>query len=105
MYIYILQIAQNYAAILVLGNFNFINYRVEDIVKSLNWQTVKERFTYLTSVSIIFKAIHDLISNHISDDITIASDIHESIPTHKYAILKIGFMYNSIEVWHNLSEG
>ena len=32
-----------YAARLVLGNFDFMNNRGEDIVKSLNWQTVKER--------------------------------------------------------------
>ena len=41
--------AQNYAARVVLENFHFINDRGEDIVKSLNWQTVKERFTYLTA--------------------------------------------------------
>ena len=41
---YKLQRAQNYAARLVLGNFDFINYRGEDIVKSINWPTVTERF-------------------------------------------------------------
>ena len=46
---YKLQRAQNYAAEVVLGNFGFINYRGEYIVKSLNWQTVKELFTYLTA--------------------------------------------------------
>ena len=46
---YKLQRAQNYAASLGLGNFEFINDQGEDFVKSLNLQTVKERFTYLTA--------------------------------------------------------
>ena len=54
---YKLQRAQNYAAILVSGNFYLINYRGEDIVKSINWPTVAERFTYLTAW-MMFKAVN-----------------------------------------------
>ena len=44
---YKLQRAQNYAARMVLGNFDFINYRGLDIFKYLNWQAVKEQFYLL----------------------------------------------------------
>ena len=111
---YKLQRAQNYAARLVLGNFDFINYRGEDIVKSLNWPTVTECFTYLT-VCMMFKAINGLTPNYISDNVTMARDMHDRdtrlsrsngvhIPPHNSAILKRSFMYNGSVVWNNLSE-
>ena len=106
---YIFQRAQNYA-----GNFDFINYRGEDIVKSLNWPTVTERFTYLTAC-MMFKAINGLTPNYISDNVTMARDMHDMdthpsrsndvhIPPHNSAILKRSFMYNGSVVWNNLSE-
>ena len=109
-----LQRAQNYAARLVSGNFDFINHRGEDIVKSLNWPTVTERFTYLTAC-MMFKAVNGLTPNYISDNVTMARDMHDRdtrlsrsndvhIPPHNSAILKRSFMYNGSVVWNNLSE-
>ena len=109
-----LQRAQNYAARLVSGNFDFINHRGEDIVKSLNWPTVTERFTYLTAC-MMFKAVNGLTPNYISDNVTMARDMHDRdtrlsrsndvhIPPHNSAILKRSFMYNGSAVWNNLSE-
>ena len=111
---YKLQRAQNYAARLVSGNFDFINHRGEDIVKSLNWPTVTERFTYLTAC-MMFKAVNGLTPNYISDNVAMARDMHDRdtrlsrsndvhIPPHNSAILKRSFMYNGSVVWNNLSE-
>ena len=111
---YKLQRAQNYAARLVSGNFDFINHRGEDIVKSLNWPTVTERFTYLTAC-MMFKAVNGLTPNYISDNVAMARDMHDRdtrlsrsndvhIPPHNSAILKRSFVYNGSVVWNNLSE-
>ena len=53
------QSKEPHAARLDFRNFDFTNYRGEDIVKPLNWQTVKERFVYLTAC-MMFKAVNCL---------------------------------------------
>ena len=58
---------------IILGNFDFLNYRNEDIVTPLNWQTVKECFTYLAAC-MMFKA---QTPNFVSDHVTTASDIYD----------------------------
>ena len=110
---YKLQRVQNYAARLVSGNFD-LNYRDEDIVKSLNWPTVAERFTYLTAC-MMFKAVNGITPNYISDNVTMARNMHDRhtrlsrsndvhIPPHNSAILKRSFMYHGRVVSNNMSE-
>ena len=43
-----LQRAQNYTARIISGNFDYINTRSIDLLRSLRWATVQERCDYLT---------------------------------------------------------
>ena len=83
---YKLQRAQNYAARLVSGNFDFINHRGEDIVKLL----------YFISDNVTMD-MHDRDTR-----LSRSNDVH--IPPHNSAILKRSFMYNGSVVCNNLSE-
>ena len=53
----LVQRVKNHAARLIMGNFDYINSRGIDLVKSLNLYTVCERRDYFL-LTLIFKAIH-----------------------------------------------
>ena len=63
----------------------------------------------------MFKAVNGITPNYISDNVTMAKDMHDRdtrvsrsndvhIPPHNSAILKRSFMYNGSVVWNKLSE-
>ena len=70
----LVQRVQNYAARLIMGNFDYINSRGIDLVKSLNLYTIRER--RLFSLTLMFKAIHGIAPNYLSDRIDMHFDIH-----------------------------
>ena len=45
-----LQRAQNYAARIISGNFDYNNTRSIDLLRSLRWATVQEMCDYFTAV-------------------------------------------------------
>jgi hypothetical protein len=69
------QRVQNYAARLVLNNFDYVNVRGIELVKNLKWMNVKERCFYFTC-TLMFKCLHDLAPPYLCDDFTLSSDIN-----------------------------
>ena len=55
----LVQRVQNHAARLIMGNYNYINCRGIDRVKSLNLYTIRERRDYFLT-TLMFKAIHGI---------------------------------------------
>ena len=55
----LLQRLQNHAARLILGNFDYINFRGIELVKSLGLYTIEERRDYFLA-TLMFKSIHGL---------------------------------------------
>ena len=69
------QRVQNHAARLITGNFDYIHTRGVDLVKSLKLFTIRERRDYFLNI-LTFKAIHGLVPNYLSNEITMKFDIN-----------------------------
>ena len=63
-----LQRDQNYAARIVTGNFDYVNFRSADLLYELNWASAKERCDYFTSV-MVFGALNGLTPPYLTDSI------------------------------------
>ena len=107
-----LQRAQNYAARIVTGNFDYVNFRSVELLHELNWASVKERCDYFTAV-MMFKAIDGLTPAYLTDSIVMASEAHDRntrltnsydvhVPSHNSEILKRSFVYNGSVLWNSL---
>ena len=70
----LVQRLQNHAARLITGNFDYINTRGIDLVKSLGLYTIVERRDYFLA-SLMFKSIHGLAPFYLSNQITMNFDI------------------------------
>ena len=64
-----IQRIQSLAARIISGNFDYINSRGVDIVRSLHLKTVKERQDYFLCV-LMFKCIQGLALNYLCNDVT-----------------------------------
>ena len=93
-----LQRAQNYAARIVTGNFDYVNFRSADLLYELNWASIKERCDYFTPI-MMFKAINGLTPPYLTDSIVRANEAHDRntrlansydvhVPSHNSDILK-----------------
>jgi hypothetical protein len=69
------QRVQNYAARLVLCNYDYVNVRGIDLVKRLKWMNVNERCMYFTCI-LMFKCIHGLAPSYLCDDFTLSTDVN-----------------------------
>ena len=58
-----------------MGNFDYINSRGIHLVKSLNLYTIHERGDYFL-LMLIFKTIHEIAPNYLSDGIDMHFDTH-----------------------------
>ena len=107
-----LQRAQNYAARIVSGNFDYVNFRSLDLLHALKWPTVQERCNYFTAL-LMYKSINGLTPLHLTDSLVRACDVHDRntrlsnskdvhVPPHKSNILKRSFIYNDSVIWNNL---
>ena len=65
---------QNRAASILTGNYDYVNTRGIDLVKTLGFMNVSQRRDYFTII-LMFKSIHGLVSNYICDEITMQRDI------------------------------
>ena len=66
---------QNHAERLILGNFDYINFRGIKLVKSLGLYTIEERRDYFLAM-IIFKSIHGIAPAHLCNQIFMNFDIN-----------------------------
>ena len=108
----LVQRVQNHAARLIMGNFDYINSRGIDFVKSLNLYTIRERRDYFL-LTLLFKAIHGI---YLSDRIDMHFDIHGYntreagsmnvyLPTvHKDMHKNVFFLYLGGKLWNDLPD-
>ena len=110
----LVQRVQNHAARLIMGNFDYINSRGIDLVKSLNLYTIRERRDYFLS-TLMFKAIHGIAPNYLSDRIDMHFDIHGYntreagsmnvyLPTVHKEMYKNSFLYLGGKLWNDLPD-
>ena len=86
----LIQRVQNHAATLITGNFDHINCRGIELVKSLNLYTIRDRRDYFLTI-LMFKSIHGIAPTYLSDRVaknfdvngydTRASDMELYLPT------------------------
>ena len=109
----LVQRVQNHAARLITGNFEYINCRGIDFVKSLNLYNIRDRRDYFLTIS-IFKAIHGIVPTYLSDRIvmnfdvngydTTGSDMDLYLPTLRKEVYRNIFMYMGGKLWNDLPE-
>ena len=109
----LVQRVQNHAARLITGNFDYINCRGIDLIKSLNLYTIRERRDYFLTI-LMFKAIHGIAPTYLSDRIvmnfdvngydTRGSDMDLYLPTLHKESYRNSFMYMGGKPWNELPE-
>ena len=57
------------------NNFDFINIRVIEMVRTLKFQIIRERRDYFICI-LKFKCIHGLAPHYLCNDVTLYVDIH-----------------------------
>ena len=67
---------QNRAARILTGNYDYVNTRDIDLVKTLGLMNVSQRRDYFI-IMLMFKSIHGLVPNYLCDEITMQRDIAE----------------------------
>jgi len=104
-------ISKNYSARVITNNIDYINVRGINLVKSLGWMTVQQRFEYFRLI-LIYKCIHGLaplyLQNEINMQIEISSKItrthdmnlHLSFPKNEFYKNKL--MYGGAKSWNDL---
>ena len=60
---------------MVTNDFDYVNSRGLDIVKSLKWMNVKQRCQYFTT-TLMFKCIHGLAPTYLVDNIVMNCDVN-----------------------------
>ena len=109
-----LQHAQNYVPHIISGNFDYINTRSIDLLRSLRWATVQERCDYFTAV-LMYKSVHGLAPMYLTDNVVMAGEIHDRdarlshsndvhIPPQNTDILKRSFIFNGSVIWNKLPD-
>ena len=63
-----MQPLRNHAARLILGNFDYINFRDIELVKSLGLYTIEERKDYFLA-TLVFKSIHGLAPAYLCNQV------------------------------------
>ena len=107
-----LQWAKKYAARIVTGNFDYVNFGSADLLYELNWASFKERCDYCTSI-MMFKAMNGLTPPYLTDSIVRANEAHDRntrlansydvhVPSHNSEILKRSFVYKGSVLWNSI---
>ena len=109
----LIQRVQNHAARLITGNFNYINCRGIELVKTLNLYTIRDRRDYFLTI-LMFKSIHGIAPTYLSDRVvmnfdvngydTRASDMELYLPTLRKEAYRNSFMYMGGKLWNDLPE-
>ena len=111
-----LQRLQNRAARMLTGNFDYVNTRGIDLVKTLGLMNVSQRRDYFMII-MVFKSIHGLVPDYICDEITMQQEItvrttrstvNNNVGLHVPHIIleccKNGFAYRGPLLWNELPE-
>ena len=106
-------VQRDHAARLITGNFDNINCRGIDLVKSLNLYNIRDRRDYFLTI-LMFKAIHGIAPTYLSDRIvmnfdvngfdTRGSDMDLYLPTLRKEVYRNSFMYMGGKLWNDLPE-
>ena len=105
-----MQRLQNHAARLILGNFDYINFRGIELVESLGLYTIEEKRDYFLAM-LMFKSIHGIAPAYLCNQIVMSFDINGYdtrgadgmnvyLPTLKKDIYKNSFLYKRGPVWN-----
>ena len=107
----LIQRVQNHAARLITGNFDYINCRGIELVKSLNLYTIRDRRDYFLTI-FMFKSIHGIAPTYLSDRVvmnfdvngydTRGSDMELYLPTLRKEAYRNSFMYMGGKLWNEL---
>ena len=108
----IAQRLQNTAARILTKNFDYVNFRGIDLVRSLKWQTIRERRRFHTSV-LMFKCIHGYAPNYLCDHVILSREVatHNTrsserndviLPFPRKEIFKRSLMYDGASVFNSL---
>ena len=107
-----IQRIQNLLARIIYNNFDYINSRGIDMVRSLKLQTIRERRDYFLC-TLMFKCIHGLAPHYLCNDVTMHVDIHGYdtrsaenmdlyLPSCSKEIYKRSFLYKGSSLWNQL---
>ena len=106
-----IQRLQNFAARMVTNNYDFINIRGIEIVKSLGWMNVRQRCFYFTT-TLMFKCIHGLAPSYMVNDVVMNCDVNQMntrshpmnlyVPSVTSQFGKKSFKYAGAIAWNGL---
>jgi hypothetical protein len=111
-----IQHLQNWAARIILNNYDFINTRGIDLVKILGWQDFSQRRDYLMS-SLMYKMINGNAPHHLMNNLVFAAEINERttrntvcennlyIPKANINQFKESLQYMGAVTWNKLDSG
>lgn len=108
----LIQRMQHKAARIVMGNFDYINTRGEDLVKQLGWQTAEQRRTYFIA-TLMHKCINGAAPVRLMDELVMSADTHViptrlaangnvHIPEPKCELYRNSFRYQGATTWNSL---
>lgn len=106
---------QNLAARIVTGNFDYVNSRGVEILKSLGWMTVKQRRNYFTLL-LMFKCLSGCAPDYLSNNFVMYNEVELTyelrsrdsrnviVPYNDSAKQKFSFSYNCTILWNQLPD-
>jgi len=104
---------QNFAARIVSENFDYINSRGLEIIKTLKWMNVRQRRNYFTLL-LMFKCIKGDAPDYLCNNVVLSCDLQSVyslrssqsmnviVPSGNSSYLKSSFMYNGAVLWNDL---
>ena len=107
-----IQRTQNLLARIMCNNFDYINFRGIEMVRTLRLQTIRERRDYFLCI-FMFKCIHGLAPHYLCNDVTMYIDINGYdtssaenmdlyLPCCSGEIYKRSFLYKGSSLWNQL---
>ena len=107
-----IQRIQNLLARIMCNNFDSINFRGIEMVRTLRLQTIRERRDYFLCI-LMFKCIHGLAPHYLCNDVTMYVDINGYdtrsaenmdlyLPRCSREIYKRSFLYKGSSLWNQL---
>ena len=108
----LVQRLQNHTAWLIMGNFDYINFRGIGLVKSLGLYTIEERIDYFPAI-LMFKSTHALGPAYLCNQVDMNVNGYDTrgtdsmnvyLPKLKKDIYKNSFLHKGGQVWNCLPE-
>ena len=110
-----IQRMQNRAIRAILNNFDYVNFRGIELIKSLRLFNIKQRRDYFMAL-FMFKSIHGMVPNYISNEIILSIDVKKRVsrnvnvndlyvPNIVKKCARNTFTYTGPRVWNSLPNG